>query len=251
MKVDNIKQTTATENLQGKSLLHKSASGTFGVIREKSPSHHQKFIAPTHDVSKAETNVRLLNTFVSAEHVCVCWTRLCLLNTLHVLPPPAGGSSDPRLLPRWWKASNGRKVWSCRRPMPSLTNSWKPGCRCLLICETCCVFLSFLLIRVQCIGVVKEPSPQIFKICSHFLLWGTASQTKYCCSPEIKHSPPNFGRQRHWFSDDADSLWWCWWKVLLYGYFQNVRRFLSSCCLRQILRSVQALNPNLFQMREK
>jgi len=54
-----------------------------------------------------------------------------------------------------------------------------------------------LFIRVA-IGVsrgAKEPrSHKISGISCHFVLWETMSQTKYCCSLEVKRfSPKNFG----------------------------------------------------------
>jgi len=60
----------------------------------------------------------------------------------------------------------------------------------------------FKLFRVPRVtGVTRGPRGpchQIFRISSHFVLWQAVSQTKYCCSPKIKHLgpskiPPNFG----------------------------------------------------------
>jgi len=39
--------------------------------------------------------------------------------------------------------------------------------------------------------VARGPWPfQIFRISSHFVLQEAVSQTKYCCSPKIKHFDP-------------------------------------------------------------
>ena len=47
--------------------------------------------------------------------------------------------------------------------------------------------------NTRIIGVARGAgwySPKIFSICSHFVLWEAQFQTKYCCSPKIKHLPP-------------------------------------------------------------
>jgi len=45
-----------------------------------------------------------------------------------------------------------------------------------------------------CMGVARgAKGTQILSISSHFVFWESASQTKYCCSPKIKHfGPPKF-----------------------------------------------------------
>ena len=62
----------------------------------------------------------------------------------------------------------------------------------------------------------RSHAPQIFRILSHFVLWEAVPQTKYCCSPKIKHSPhqKNLG-----CFVPATSLSTCWfilkWKLLM------------------------------------